>query len=60
MPEAIELAAEICSFEDFSQEIAAIHNTVDLSPDLAKKILEALEANPVYQNGFSSFEGLSL
>lgn len=59
MPEAIELASEMSSLQELSGYIESIADVDGIEPDLAKKLLDALEVHPVYQNGFGPIEGLS-
>lgn len=50
LPEAIELALEIRTMKEFSEEIDRIETVDKISPDVAKKLLSAMEQSPVYQD----------
>jgi hypothetical protein len=48
-PEAIDLALEMRSVGDIARDVDAIDSLDSLTPQLAKSILEKMEAHPVYQ-----------
>lgn len=50
LPEAIDLALEIRSVKEFSDEIERIESVDTLSPGVATKLLSVMEKHPVYQD----------
>ncbi len=50
LPEAIDLALEIRSVEEFSRELKNVEDVDNLAPEIAGKLLFAMEKRPVYSN----------
>lgn len=57
-PEAIELAVDILNGR-FDNDFEGIKRFNQITPAVAKSLLENMEAYPVYQNGLSPFAGLA-
>jgi len=50
LPEAIDLALEIRSVKEFSDELEKVKSIDKLTPDIARKLLSVMEEHPVYQD----------
>ncbi len=50
LPEAIDLALEIQSVKEFSDELKKVESIDKIPPGIAKKLLIVMEKHPVYSN----------